>query len=353
MDRLPYPVYPALPPPARGRRRRWVGLFLALVVFLFLAGGGYLYLRGLTGPTGHAAIVRIPPGAGAAAIGELLEREGVVRSGRAFALLARLTGAEKKLKSGVFRLEGRGTLAVLRELLAPRPVTVRVTFPEGWRAVDYARRLAEAGLDGEGFLALAQSPPPDLKPPYDEGPTLEGYLFPDTYEIPVGAAPREIVRMMLRRFGRELTPEREARLSVLGLSVHAWVTLASIVQAEAGSEEEMPWIAGVYLNRLEIGMPLQADPTVAYAVGKDLPELDRGAGDFEADSPYNTYKHPGLPPGAINNPGSAALRAVLEARRLSPRGEPYLYFFHARGKLYLNETFAGHLRDLNRYRYGR
>ena len=314
--------------------------------------GAFLGAR-LIAPTGRTAIVRVPPGAGAAAIGELLEREGVVRSGRAFALLARLTGAEKKLKSGVFRLEGRGTLAVLQELLSPRPVTVRLTFPEGWRVVDYARRLAEAGFDGEGFRALARRPPPGLKPPYDEGPTLEGYLFPDTYEIPVGASPEDIIRAMLRRFARELTPERRARLRELGLSVHAWVTLASIVQAEAGSEEEMPWIAGVYLNRLEVGMPLQADPTVAYAVGKALPELDRGAGDFEADSPYNTYRHPGLPPGPINNPGSAALASVLHARRLSPRGKPYLFFFHARGKLYLNETFAGHLRDLNRYRYGR
>ncbi len=264
-----------------------------------------------------------------------------------------MTGAEKKLKSGVFRLEGRGTLAVLKELEAPRPLTVRLTFPEGWRAVDYARRLREAGFDGEGFLALAQHPPPDLKPPYDEGPTLEGYLFPDTYEIPLGTEPEAIVRLMLGRFARELTPEREARLSVLGLTVHAWVTLASIVQAEAGSEEEMPWIAGVFLNRLEIGMPLQSDPTVAYALGKDLPELDRYAGDFQTDSPYNTYRYPGLPPGPINNPGAAALASVLNARRLSPNKKPYLYFFHARGKLYLNETFAGHLRDLNRYRYGR
>jgi len=196
-------------------------------------------------------------------------------------------------------------------------------------------------------------PPEDLKPPYDEGPTLEGYLFPDTYEIPVDARPEEIIRLMLRRFDRELTPDREARLSVLGLSVHAWVTLASLVQAEAGSEEEMPWIAGVFLNRLEIGMPLQSDPTVAYALGKDLPELDRAAGDFKTDSPYNTYRNKGLPPGPINNPGAAALAAVLNAKRLSPNGKPYLYFFHARGKLYLNETFAGHLRDLNRYRYGR
>ncbi len=352
MDRLPYPVRPALPPPppVRPRKRLWAAAgFLALALVL----AGFLYFQAMTAPTGKTAVVRIPPGSGAEEVGRLLEDEGLVRSGRLFALLARITGSERRLKSGVFRLSGEGTRAVLRQLETARSVTVRLTFPEGWRAEDYARRLSARGFDGEGFLALAMQPPAELKPPYDEGPTLEGYLFPDTYEIPLEATPEEIVRLMLRRFERELTPEREARLSVLGLTVHAWVTLASLVQAEAGSEEEMPWIAGVFLNRLEIGMPLQSDPTVAYALKKDLPELDRRAGDFQTDSPYNTYRHAGLPPGPINNPGSAALASVLNARRLSPDQKPYLYFFHARGKLYLNETFTGHLRDLNRYRYGR
>ncbi len=353
MDRLPYPVLPALPAPPRQRRRWWLAGFLTLALLVVVLALSYLAFYDLTAPTGESAIVRIPKGAGAEEIGRLLEREGIVRSGRVFALLARITGAEGRLQSGVFRLEGRGTQAVLRELQSPRPVVLHLTFPEGWRAADYAARLTAAGFDGDGFRSLVERPPPELKPPYDEGPTLEGYLFPDTYAVPLGAQPLDLVRMMLRRFERELTPEREARLSILGLSVHAWVTLASMVQAEAGSVEEMPWIAGVFLNRLEIGMPLQSDPTVAYALGKRLPELDRGAGDFEADSPYNTYRYRGLPPGPINNPGASALAAVLNARRLSPRGRPYLYFFHARGRIYLNETFEGHLRDLNRYRYGR
>jgi len=350
MDRLPYPVLPALPPPAPRRRRGlWILALGALALFL----AGFLYYQSAIAPTGASALVRIPEGAGASEVARILAEEGIIRSERVFTLLARVTGSERRIRSGVFRLSGEGTWAVLRQLETARSETIRITFPEGWRAVDYARRLSAFGFDGEAFLNLAMDPPAELKPPYDEGPTLEGYLFPDTYELPVDAKPEEIVRWMLRRFERELTPEREARLSVLGLSVHAWVTLASLVQAEAGSEEEMPWIAGVFLNRLEIGMKLQSDPTVAYALNKDLPELNRYAGDFEADSPYNTYRNVGLPPGPINNPGAAALAAVLNAKRLSPDGKPYLYFFHARGKLYLNETFAGHLRDLNRYRYGR
>lgn len=113
----------------------------------------------------------------------------------------------------------------------------------------------------------------------------------------------------------------------------------------------MPYIAGVFLNRLERGMPLQADPTVAYALGKRLPELSRPDGDFAVDSPYNTYRYAGLPPGPIGNPGRAALLAVLNPVRFDEKGRPYLYFFHAQGRLYLNVDFAGHLRDLARYRY--
>ncbi len=351
MDRLPYPVRPALPAPTP-RRRAPVWLGAGLLVLVLAAAGLFGYRRYL-GPTGVVAVVRVPRGAGAVGIGRVLEEKGLVRSGRAFALAARALGAERKLRGGVFRLSGEGTLAVIRQLERAKPVTVRLTFPEGWRAVDYARRLGEAGFDAEAFLRLALAPPDDLKPAYDQGPSLEGYLFPDTYRIPLDADARAIVATMLARFDREVTPERTRVLSVLGLSVHGWVTLASIVQAETYRPEEMPWIAGVFLNRLERGMPLQSDPTVAYALDKPLDRLDRAAGDFEVDSPYNTYLHPGLPPGPINNPGEEALRSVLHARRLSPRGRPYLYFFHARGRLYLNETFAGHLRDLNRYRYGR
>lgn len=156
---------------------------------------------------------------------------------------------------------------------------------------------------------------------------------------------------MLRRFAQELSPSVRALLAERGLAVHQWVTLASIVQQEAGSEEEMPYIAGVFLNRLARGMPLQADPTVAYALGKPLPELSRRAGDFAVDSPYNTYRYRGLPPGPIGNPGRKALLAVLNPVRQDERGRPYLYFFHARGRLFLNAEFEAHLRDLVRYRY--
>jgi len=183
-----------------------------------------------------------------------------------------------------------------------------------------------------------------------EGAGLDGYLFPASYEFPARSTPEGVLRVMLRRFERELTPEVRARLRDLGLSVHGWVTLASMIQAEAGNHGEMPVIAGVFLNRLDRGMPLQSDPTVAYGLGKRLPELDALAGDLEADHPWNTYTRAGLPEGPIGNPGRAALRVVFRAQRTDASGESYLYFLHGRGGEFRpNLTLEGHNRDVKEF----
>ncbi|WP_162798780.1 endolytic transglycosylase MltG [Thermus caldifontis] len=329
--------------------RRWlwrgvVALFLTFALLLF-------YALWLLGPTGREATVRIPRGATGQEVARILEEAGLLRSGHLFSAYLRFSGRAKRLVPGVYRLKGEGAFRLARALTGgEKPLTVTLAFPEGERAVDYARRLSQAGLDGDGFLRLVQEPGA-LRPPYVEGRTLEGYLFPATYTFDLLATPEEVLRALLRRFEAELTPPVKRLLGERGLSVHAWVTLASIVQAEAGSLEEMPKIAGVFLNRLERGMPLQADPTVAYALGKRLPELSRKAGDFAHDSPYNTYRYAGLPPGPIGNPGRAALLAVLNPVRTDAQGRPYLYFFHARGQLFLSTDFEAHLQGLNRYRY--
>ena len=332
--------------PRRAGRRLWLWMFL-LVLWAVL-GAAYWAL----GPTHQAAQISIPRGAGAKAIGEILENSGLVRSGEAFAWLAQATGQDADLRSGTFELRGRGA----RELLADisyraRPVTLRVVFPEGWRTIDIAQRLTARNLPGEELLRLAQKPDSvqlPLKPPVA---SLEGYLFPDTYLIAPEASAEEIAQAMVQKTATMLTPEGRAEAEALGLTVHQWLTLASIVQAESGNLSEMPWVAGVFLNRLEVGMPLQSDPTVAYALGKRMNALDRRLGDFSVDSPYNTYKTSGLPPTPINNPGQEALQAVLNSERTNPEGEPYLYFFHAGGKIYLNTDFASHLQDLISYSY--
>jgi UPF0755 protein len=333
--------------PEGSRTWLWRGVLALFVTFALLL----LYALWLMGPTGKEAMVRIPRGAKGVEAARVLEEAGLVRSGPLFAAYLRFSGRERRLVPGVYRLKGDGAFRLARALTGgEKPLAVTLTFPEGQQAVDYAKRLSQAGLDGEGFLRLAQDPG-DLKPPYVEARGLEGYLFPATYTFDLLATPEEVVWAMLRRFEAELTPPVRRLLEERNLSVHAWVTLASIVQVEAGSEAEMPKIAGVFLNRLERGMPLQADPTVAYALGKSLPELSRRAGDFAVDSPYNTYRYRGLPPGPIANPGRAALLAVLNPVRTDEKGRPYLYFFHAKGRLFLNADFEGHLKELARHRY--
>ncbi len=356
MDEPNKPSLPETPPMApddpqeRGKSpTRWI---LRGVLFMFVLVAVVLgYALYLMGPTGTIAEIRIPKGSGAAAVGRLLEQAGLVRSGYLFALYLRFSGQDKELKPGYYKLEGKGLRAIALAITdESRPLTVRITFPEGWRAVDMAQRLSENNLDGPRFLELVNNPPPELRPAEARGPTLEGYLFPATYEFPLDSAAEDIIRAMTRRMAQEFTPSAQNRLKTLGLSgIHDWITLASIVQAEAANSSEKPVIAGIFLNRLEIGMPLQADPTVAYGLGKRLPELNRNAGDFEKDTPYNSYTRRGLPPGAIGNPGAEALRAVLNPTRTNEKGQKYLYFLHAQGRLFLNVDFQGHLRDTAKY----
>jgi UPF0755 protein len=321
-----------------------------LILLLFsLIGGVLVLMLYLLGPTGVQATLSIERGEGAAEVGRKLQQAGLVRSSRLFILYLRASGHDDELRTGVYRLEGNGVRRLALQLTSQaQPLWVRVTFPEGWRATQMAQRLTEVGLDGASFLQLVQQP--QNSPDYAVGPTLEGYLFPATYTFPLDLSAPAILTTLLERFALELRPEIVSQLESLGLTVHDWVTLASIVQAEAANDAEMLPIAGVFLNRLEVGMPLQADPTVAYGLGKTLPQLSRPAGDFQSNTPYNTYRVRGLPPGAISNPGRAALMSVLRAQRTNPQGEKWFYFFHAQKQLFLNVNFASHQRDLAQYR---
>ncbi|MGQ9691932.1 MAG: endolytic transglycosylase MltG [Thermaceae bacterium] len=328
--------------------RVWVlrGVYLLFTLFFLLL----FYVLWLLGPTGKEALVAIRPGMDAQMVAQVLEEKGLVRSARAFAFYLRSSRRDGLIIPGVYELRGEGAFRMARAISGGMPPLTRtLVFPEGLRAEAYAQRLREAGFPGEAFLALVKNPGP-LKPPYVEGETLEGFLFPATYTFNLLAEAEEILKAMLERFEKELTPEVLEGLRRSRLSIYDWVRLASIVQVEAGSEEEMPLIAGVFLNRLRRGMPLQADPTVAYALGKPLNALSRREGDFEVDSPYNTYRHPGLPPTPISNPGRAALRSVLEPVLTDGRGRPLLYFFHAQGRLFTSPDFETHLRLLSQYR---
>lgn len=298
----------------------------------------------------------VEPGWGARRVAEALEAQGFIRNALVFSWFLRYKGIDRAIGEGLYDLSPDLDMADIAAILVAggRPRSTNVVIPEGWRARDIAARLEQSGFGSSSDLVtLLSSTTPDSPAYIPAGAPLEGYLFPAGYDIPLDSTPEAIITRMLARFNEEITPEVSARLEELGLTVNDWVTLASIVQSEAASAEEMPIIAGVFLNRLEDGNLLQSDPTVAYGLGKDLPDLSAPAGDFEQDHPWNTYLTPGLPATPINNPGSAALHSVLEPVRRNADGKEYYYFLHGydNGEPVFrpNITLDDHNRDVQRY----
>lgn len=333
---------PEQPAPRRGR-----GLAIFALFIVLLAAGAWTFVRFiLSAPSATPASIEfeVLPGWGGARVADELHAVGLVRSARAFTTYLRLNGLDTSIGEGLYDLSPTLSVPELARRLGEggRPRTVRIVIPEGWRAVDVAARLAENQIaTGAELLALVEAPNEAVAPPFlPAGASLEGYLFPAAYDVPVHATAEEALAQMVSRFRQELAapdllndiPGGEAGLDALlgeiGLGVHGWVTLASMVQAEAASDEEMGIIAGVFINRLEFDMPLQSDPTVAYGLGKPMPELSAVAGDLRVDTPWNTYTRPGLPEGPIGNPGRAALLSLLAPIRYTDDGFAYLYFLH-------------------------
>ncbi len=272
------------------------------------------------------------PGETAAQIAQRLESEGLIRDAGLFRALLRVRGVDTQLEAGDYQLRRNMTMTEIMDTLQHgKPPTVILTIPEGWRAEQIAALLAENGIaNPDSFLRLVRTGAGfdhDFLADRPEGVTsLEGYLFPDTYEIATDATAADVIDRMLATFGQRFTPEMREKARAQGLSIHEAVTLASIVEREAQVPEERALIAGVFHNRLQAGMHLNADPTVQYALGY---QEDAGQWwkrplyleDLKVDSPYNTYTHVGLPPGPICNPGLAALQAVVE-----PAETDYFYF---------------------------
>ena len=341
-------------PPGHSSPPRWLRSALGVVtVFVLVAGLGLAWLRGQLEPADPAGTARefeIEQGWGAAQVADALETAGLIRNARVFSLYLQLENLDRDIGEGLYSLSPALSTPEVAARLAGggRPRTASLVIPEGFRAAQVASRLRQVlNID---IAPLVQRPAglrPDYVPP---GDGLEGYLFPARYDIPLGSSPEAVVALMLQRFERELTPETRAALRELQLSINDWVTLASMVQAEAGSYEEMPIIAGVFLNRLDRGMRLQSDPTVAYGLNKRLPDLDPLAGDMTRDTPWNTYTRSGLPPTPIGNPGRQALEVVFQAQRTDATGEPYLYFLHGNdGSFQPNLTLEDHNQDVETY----
>lgn len=272
-------------------------------------------------PPGEA-VVTIPEGATfSEALDSLQSRQVVGR--RVFIHgYARMRDLDHSIKAGTYRIErGAPFRRILDILTTGQVVTHPMTIPEGLTIKGMAPRIAVAtGLDSasvaDRLTGTARHVEWDVP-----GPGLEGYLFPDTYRFAEGIRIETVIATMTEAYRGYWTPQRREQLEASGLTEGELVTLASIIQAEAVFASEMPTISSVYHNRLRIGMRLQADPTVLYALGGHRPRLLYAAMDSVADHPYNTYSHAGLPPGPIGAPGAAALDAAL-----APADTDYFYF---------------------------
>jgi UPF0755 protein len=296
----------------------------------------------------------VEPGESAATIAARLEELGLVTDGELFRMFIRYHGIDANLEAGEYVLRPNMTMAEIAETLQhARIEEVTVTIPEGWRAEQVAQMLAEENIvDGDEFLALVRGGKFDYSLLQDrpEGSSLEGFLFPETYRIPVQAEAKDLIERMLSTLEERFTPEMRRLAAERGVTVYEVITLASIVEREAVIAEERPLIAGVFLNRLEQGMYLRSDPTVQYAKGYDAttgqwwPAV--AVEDWEAvDSPYSTYLYPGLPPGPICSPGLSAIQAVLE-----PADTEYLFFLaKGDGSHAFATTYEEHLQNQELY----
>lgn len=308
------------------------------LLILFLIYISLLYYEG--GTAGRSVLVRVSPGDSFTDIKEQLESRGLLEHPSVFRWAAYLTGREGKIKVGEYRFDGsESASSILAKLTAGAVDYRRVIIPEGLMLTEIAAVTARrTGIDSVRFVELA-SDRGLIDSLGFRGETLEGYLFPDTYLITWPFAPREIIVQMVRRFRDVYEREATGAADSAGMSRLEVVTLASIIQAEAGYDGEMRKISAVYHNRLNKGMRLEADPTVAYALGGIRRKL--WYKDLRVDSPYNTYRYRGLPPGPICSPGSTALSAAV---RPEPGFDAYYFVADGSGGHIFSRTLRQHNR---------
>lgn len=283
-----------------------------LILFILVTGCGR--------PEGTPVRVVIPEGASMRVAAESLDAAGLISSSAGFRIYGRIAGNDRSLKPGTYLVK-RGTPwpEIMKALIGGRGLVRSVTIPEGLALSQIAVLVGKA-LDVPPDSVITAARDTALRRRLNvPTPTLEGYLFPDTYAFPEGTDTRRAVSEMVRRFEREWDAKWNPRLLELAMNRHDIMALASIIEEEAKLPQERPIISAVYHNRLKVGMPLQADPTVQYARGAHAERVTFK--DLEIDSPYNTYKHPGLPPGPISSPGGESIRAALFPAKVN-----YLYF---------------------------
>jgi UPF0755 protein len=306
-------------------KRIAIWLFIVVIAFVGAVAAriALAEIRPYKGYTQSEQFVDIPPGAGPASIGRRLVEAGVIRDTLGFRYELARTRSGRRLQAGEYRFDRPMTVQEVVAKIVHGDVYLQpITFREGLTILDMAQLFESRGFGPKAEFVAAASDGATIHDIDPAARDLEGYLFPDTYAMPRRATAPQLVARMVAGFEKVLTPTLRADAEARGLSVRELVTLASIVEKETAKPEERPLVAAVYANRLRIGMALQCDPTVIYALqraGRYNGNLTRA--DLQWDSPYNTYRYPGLPPGPIAAPGQASLDAAAH-----PADVPYIYF---------------------------
>ncbi len=329
--------------------RRVIVLFVVLLAMAI--GGGWALWQGVTAPyRGFAEaeiFVDLPQGSRTADIAGLLADAGVVRDPLTFRLAVRLADADRRLQAGEYRfMEAASPEQIITRLSRGDTYTRALTFPEGLNIRDMAAIFEKSGMGTAAEFVTAANATALIADIDPDAGNLEGYLFPSTYALPRRAGAEGVVRAMVKEFRKALGTEPLPS----GMTARELVALASIVEKETAQGSERPVVAGVYANRLRIGMPLQCDPTVIYAMmlNKTWNGNIRKT-DLAMDSPYNTYKYAGLPPGPIASPGKGSLDAARH-----PADVPYLYFVSRNdGTHVFAATLAEHNRNVREFQLNR
>lgn len=318
-----------------------------IIIIIFAAVFAYQVFKSNNQP---AATFAIEKGESAKTIASHLQDQKLIGSSWAFRLYAKLTGAEDKFVAGSHQLEADLNIRhLIRSLETEKNISSErsITFIEGWNLQEISKYLSDKGVVAkDDFLAAAALDKWQSKYDYLSGisaKTIEGFVFPDTYRIFSDAKSADIIKKALDNFGVKLTAEMRLDLKKKGLDILEVLTMASIIEGEANNEKDMKLVADVFSKRITKGIALQSDATVNYVTGKSLTRPT--AADLAIDSPYNTYKYRGLPPGPIGNPGLTAIKAVIY-----PTPNDYYYFIHTKdGKAVYAKTYDEHLANVAKY----
>ena len=335
--------------PARKKRRLGKILVVLSSSIVLVAFISHQYLDDEFGrpanPQAHETKhIHVRSGMSFAQILKILEKNRLISNPGLFHLQARLRGGAKRVQAGVYALSASmPPQEIYRHLSEGRVARRTFTIPEGYNVREIARTIQRAKLAKEEEILRLARDPSYLQELKISAPSVEGYLFPDTYHFPVGASAKKILSFMVRTMRKKFSPALREQAKAMGFTIHQTLTLASIIEKETSLSSERPLIAAVFINRLKQRMRLQSDPTVIYALPRFNGNITKK--NLRYDSPYNTYLYRGLPPGPIASPGLESIKSAL-----NPAKVKYLYFVATKnGAHRFSRTYRAHRRAVNRY----